>query len=151
MLPSSHRMRERRLRSAPSRSTGIGAVPRTIWQCLRPLLTKMMPQRIWNERYEIGRRQDVERYAEEDLDAEAPGCRAEHRAPEFLAWPHQAGPGRDQEAQVLDAWRQAGAGGAAGLRAEARPCRRARARRAGSAQGAAAPAGTFRHGAERIV
>src|SRR5690349_1928151 len=109
MLPSSRRTRDWRLRSALLRSTDIGAVPRTIWQCLRPLPTKMMPQRIWNERYEIGRRQDVERYAEEDLDAEAPRPRAEHRAPEFLAWPHQVGRGRDQEAQVLAARRQAGA------------------------------------------
>src|SRR3569623_1982324 len=121
MLPSSRKTRERLLRCASLRSTGIGAVPRTIWQCLRPLLMKMMSQWIWNERYEIGRRQDVECYAEEDLDAEASRPRAGHRAPEFLAWPHQVGRRRDQEAQVLAARRQAGAGSARyRLRAEAR-------------------------------
>src|SRR5882757_6260150 len=101
MLPFSRETRAGRSRSAWLRSTGIGAVPRTIWQCLRPLLTKMMPQRMWNERYEIGRRQDVECDAEEDLDAEAPRYGTGHGAPELLARPHQVGCGRDQEAQVL--------------------------------------------------
>src|SRR3954468_9164486 len=110
MLPFSRKTRAGRSRSAWLRSTGIGAVPRTILQCLRPLLTKMMPQRIWNERYEIGRRQDVECYTEEDLDAEAPQHGTGHRAPELLARPYQVGRGRDQEAQVLAARRQAGAG-----------------------------------------
>src|SRR5438445_9040589 len=139
MLPSSRETRVRRSRSAWLRSTDIGAVPRTIWQCLWPLLTKMMPQRIWNERYEIGRRQDVECYTEEDLDAEAPRHGTGHRAPELLAWPYQVGRGRDQEAQVLTARRQAGAGGrcpCARLHAEAGGRGRA-ARGAGSAQGAA--------------
>src|SRR3954463_9396288 len=119
MLPFSRKTRAGRFRSAWLRSTGIGAVPRTIWQCLRPLLTKMMPQRIWNERYEIGRRQDVERYTEEDLDAEAPRYGTGHRAPELLARPYQGGRGRDQEAQVLAARRQAGVGCRAGVRLHA--------------------------------
>ena len=128
MLPFSRRTRERWLQGALRRLTATGAAPRMMRRCSRLSPETRPPQRIWNERYEIRRRQHVDRQYQEDADAEAAGRRAGYRAPEFLARPFEVGRRRDEEAQVLHAGRpvrdsgRAPAGGsrpAAGRRTQA--------------------------------